>query len=129
MIRGLPIALLLPIAAGCGQADGGDAPMDRSTYVAAYVDLREAVMLDDSLGEQERDSILALHGISADEMRAYIERHAHDPAALADTWREVMDSIAARDSVAAHDSLAARDSAAGADSVADPPGPDYRGEP
>lgn len=95
-------------ASACDPGDGSDGGIDRSDFVAAYVDLRQAV-LRDSVDEARRDSILAVHGVTADEMRDYIERHADDPAALADTWREVIDNTAARDSAAA-----ARDSAAAA---------------
>ena len=86
---------LLPLAA-CdgGGAEGG---MSRSEFVATYVALRRATVAG-QLDAVTRDSILDAHRTSEAELRAYIEQRADDPDAIADTWREVMDSIAARDS-------------------------------
>lgn len=105
---GTTLLLAACAATACDPGAGSDGGLDRSDFVAAYVDLRQA-LLRDSLDEERRDSILAAHGVTADGMRDYVERHADDPAALADAWREVIDSTAARDSAAA-----ARDSAAAA---------------
>lgn len=93
------IAALLVIGAACDEgADAGG--MDRSEFVAAFVDLREATVLG-TLDSARRDSILAAHEVTEVDLRAYIEAHSDDPDALAETWREVLDSIAARDSAAA----------------------------
>lgn len=74
--------------------------IDRETFVAVYVDLRQAVVA--GAGDSAvRDSILAGHGLTEAELRAYVDERAGDPAGLAETWREIMDSIAARDTAGA----------------------------
>lgn len=90
----LALAAALAVSVVACEA-GGDEGVDRDTFVAAYADLRRAA--GDSLDEAARDSILARHGVTADELRAFVERHSDDPATLAETWREVMDSLAPRD--------------------------------
>ena len=95
------LALLLAIAAmapSCGDDDarGG---IGRGQFAAAFVDLREATVRG-TLDSASRDSILNAHGLTEAELRAYLEARGDDPEALADTWREVLDSIAARDSTA-----------------------------
>lgn len=79
----------------------------RDAFVRAYLDLRAATVAG-TLDAATRDSILTAHDISEDEMQAFIEGRADDPEALAQIWRDVMDSIAARDAAmnpSADDSL------------------------
>ena len=107
MRRAVLAALALALAAGCDTpaSEGG---VERDEFVAAYVALRRATIAGE-LYPARRDSILEAHGTSEAELRAYIERHADDPAALADTWRAINDSIAARDSAATASDTAAVD--------------------
>ena len=87
------------VAAACEQRT--DAEIEgRATFVATYIDLRRATVAG-TLDDGVRDSILRAHGTTEEELRAYVEQHAEDPATLSDTWREIMDSLTARDSVAA----------------------------
>jgi hypothetical protein len=81
-------------AAGCEPA----APegIDRDTFIAAYVDLRRAAV-DGQLDSLVRDSILRAHDVTETELRGYIDERRDDPAAISDTWREIMDSIAPPD--------------------------------
>lgn len=74
--------------------------IDRSDFVAAFVDLRAATV-QGTLDSLVRDSILDAHGLTEADLRAYIQARSDDPDALSETWREVLDSIAARDSAAA----------------------------
>lgn len=90
--------------AGCDGRGNGERGIDRETFVAAYTDLRLAIF-DDVFDEATRDSILASHDVTEDELRAFVDRHADDPDALAEAWREVMDSLAAYDAARA-DSIA-----------------------
>lgn len=92
---------LLLIAAACGERDSA-APdgIDRSAFVAAYIDLRAATVAG-VLDDATRDSILARHDVTEADLRAWIEQRSDDPAALSEAWREVTDSTAARDSAAA----------------------------
>ena len=94
------VALALVAGAACDAAR--DDGMSRTEFVATYVALRRATVAGE-LDAAKRDSILEAHGTTAEELRDYIERRADDPQGIADTWREIMDSIAARDTLAAPD--------------------------
>lgn len=95
------LALLALIAVAYGCDDGaGQGGIGRSEFVRAFVDLREATVRG-TLDSVRLDSILTEHGVTEAELRAYVEAHSADPDALAATWREVLDSVAARDSAAA----------------------------
>jgi hypothetical protein len=93
----LLLAAALLVACQDSDADNG---IDRSRFVATYVDLRRATNAR-ALDDATRDSILEAHGTTEAELRAYVELRANDPEAIADTWREIMDSIAAGDSIVA----------------------------
>ena len=86
------------LAAACDDS-GASEGIDEDTFVATYVDLRSAVVAD-SLDAAVRDSILAAHDVTAADLRGYVERRAMDPDALAETWRAILDTVAARDSAA-----------------------------
>ncbi len=93
------LAALFACTAACG--DSGDpGGIEQSEFVATFLDLREATIRA-RLDSTRRDSILAEHEVTEAQLRAYIEARSKDPNALAETWREVLDSIAARDSAAA----------------------------
>ena len=96
--RGVVLLALVVAAAGCddGPAGGG---LEREVFVRTFVDLRQATVAG-TLDSVRRDSILGAHGVTEAELRAYVQARAEDPEALAATWREVLDTIAARDSVA-----------------------------
>ena len=82
---------------GCGGAE--EQGIDRDRFVRAYLDLREATLAA-PFDSTTRDSILAEHDVTADEMRAFISAHVNDPDAIARAWQDVMDSAAARDTTA-----------------------------
>ena len=89
----------LVLAGACRPA--GEEGMSREAFVATYIDLRSATVAGE-LDAGTRDSILEAHGTTEAELRAYLDQRADDPEAIADTWREVMDSVAAAaDTVAA----------------------------
>lgn len=93
------VALVAGTAAlgACDEPAEGAEGIDRQTFVATYADLRRAVVAD-SLDDAVRDSILAARGVTEADLRDYVDRRATDPDALSKTWREVLDTIAARDS-------------------------------
>ena len=94
MIRPLLAGTLAFSIVACeGRTEDG---ISREDFVRAYVDLRGATV-DGRLDAATRDSILEAHGTSEEELRAYIETRAANPEDIADTWREIMDSIAARE--------------------------------
>ena len=93
---GLLVACAIVAGCGGGETDG----LERSEFVAAFLDLREASVRG-TLDSTSLDSILGAHDVTEAELRAYVAARSDDPDALAETWREVLDSIAARDSAAA----------------------------
>ncbi|HUF13549.1 MAG TPA: hypothetical protein VMN78_10650 [Longimicrobiales bacterium] len=99
--RGLAsgIALCAGLTMACAEESESEG-IDEETFVGTYVDLRGAVVAD-SLDAAVRDSILAAHDVTAADLRDYVDRHAANPDGLAETWRAILDSIAARDSAAA----------------------------
>lgn len=94
--RALVAALCAFAFVGCDEPEP-HAGIDRDTFVRVYLDLRAATVAG-TLDAAARDSILAAHDVGEEDMQAFIEGRAADPDALAQTWRDVMDSIAARDS-------------------------------
>lgn len=99
MKRALVALALIALAPAC-EATSGEDGMGRSEFVATYVALRRATVQGE-LDEATRDSILEAHGTTQEALRDYIEQRADDPEAIADTWREIMDSIASRDTLTA----------------------------
>jgi hypothetical protein len=85
---------LVVTAAACG----GDAALpfvegviDRETFIAAYVDLR-AETLDGSelaLPTEDRDRVLAQHGIDADGLQAFAEAYGRELDFMNGVWSEV----------------------------------------
>lgn len=76
----------------------GDAPIDRDTFVAVYVELRvEALHWDGGrLPEGERDRILQEHGVTADDLRAFVQAHGRDVPYMTQVWTEVDERLANR---------------------------------
>ena len=99
MTRSGALVALVALLAGCG-GDAERGGIERAEFVATFVDLREATVRG-TLDSASRDSILGAHDVTEAELRAYVEARSDDPEALAETWRAVLDSVAARDSAAA----------------------------
>ena len=102
MTRGL-LLLALAAAVACDAPAGEEGTIDRERFVATLVDLRRAIT-DDRFDDAVRDSILASHDVTAEELRAYVSAHAEDPAAYADTWREINETLTAPPDTATADS-------------------------
>ncbi len=92
----LAAVLLAVILAPTACADGGggfggvEVP-DRETFVATYVDLRVAALTapGDTLGEEVRTRILAEHGVTEEQLLAFVERHGEDLQFMRGVWDEV----------------------------------------
>lgn len=76
----------------------GEAPVDRETFIETYVELRlEALKWDGgSLPEDERDRILRELGVTADDLRAFVQVHGRNVPFMADVWTEVEERMARR---------------------------------
>ncbi len=83
---------LLLLSMGCGGLSSVDGDiLDRDTFVAVYVDLRLAAL--DNLGQEirpaERDSVLAVHGVTPEDLVAFVDAHGRDVPYMVDLWSEV----------------------------------------
>ena len=101
--RILSLALLLA-AAACG---GGDPAVptdviDRETFIATYVELREAAIAtpDFRAPAQVRDEILARHGVDAESLIRFAEAHGADLDYMNQVWTEVETRIQGREDLA-----------------------------
>lgn len=83
---------LTAIGAGCGSDEGGqDTALDRETFIATWIDLRQAA-LQSSTGEAspaQVETILQEHGTTAEEMEEYARVRGEDAAYMRGVWEEV----------------------------------------
>jgi hypothetical protein len=95
-------ALILRPAAGFSAAlaiitCGGDTAnvpadvMDRETFIATYVDLREAAIAssDFRITEGQRTAILARHGVDGESLLRFADVHGRDLDYMNAVWTEV----------------------------------------
>ena len=83
---------LLLLSMGCGGPSSVDGDiLDRDTFVAVYVDLRLAAL--DNLGQEirpaERDSVLAVHDVTPEDLVAFVDAHGRDVPYMVELWSEV----------------------------------------
>ncbi len=90
--------LIVPIVAMtlCWSCSGGatDAPVEtagREAFIGAYLDLRiVALSLGSTVfGDQVRDSVLTLHGVTEQDLRDFIDTYGEDVEFMRDLWIEV----------------------------------------
>jgi hypothetical protein len=94
-------ASLLLTTAACG--GGGEVPhvegvIDRETFIEAYVDVR-AETLDGAelnLTNEERDRILARHGVDATSLLSFVEAYGRELEFMNEVWAEVERRLDAR---------------------------------
>lgn len=87
----LGIGLLLGACAADETAFG----VSDERFIATMVDLRQAAMTagpDTAQFEQLREGVLARHGVTEDELRAYMDMNSGDLSHMAAIW----DSVAVR---------------------------------
>ena len=88
--------VLLCSVAGCSAPSGveGDIP-DRETFIAIYVDLRLAALVDlaQEIQPAERDSILEAYGVTADDLVAFADLHGRDVPYMSQLWADVEELI------------------------------------
>ncbi|NIP59585.1 MAG: hypothetical protein GWM92_14740 [Gemmatimonadetes bacterium] len=89
----LPL-VLVPAACGESRADGAgrvDAPIDRETFIATYLDLRLAALRNPEreITPQERARVLREHGVSEDELVGFVDAHSHQVSFMEEVWSEI----------------------------------------
>lgn len=95
-IRRLALAsiagLALLAAASCsGDPASYDAPVDRETFVATYVDLRLSALGTPTgvITDAERTRVLEKHEVTEDDLLAFADAWGADPEAMRGVWEEV----------------------------------------
>lgn len=85
--------LTILVGTGCGDMPLPlEVDLDRETFVATYVDLRLAALEtpDGRLPEPRRDSILRVHGVTAEQLLEFAEVRGRDPEYMSAVWDEVL---------------------------------------
>lgn len=92
---GMALGLLtLATSTGCGgggASEGEGDTMDRETFIATYVMLRQTALSSTSgeITDADRDRILAGAGVTTDGMEAFVAEHGDDPLFMRGVWDEV----------------------------------------
>ncbi len=81
-------------AAACGggtSAPVSDDPIDRETFIDAYVELRAAAVGTEGFAvtDEERDRILESHGVDGEELLRFADAHGRDVEFMREVWNEV----------------------------------------
>jgi hypothetical protein len=94
-------ATFLVAVSACGGNDSVqvvEGVIDRDAFIGAYVDLRaetldgtEAVLLD-----EERDSVLARHGLDGESLLAFVEAYGRELEYMNEVWAEIDLRLTAR---------------------------------
>jgi len=99
----IPIPLLLfalTLAWGCEFAATGSPAevQERERFISAYVDLRVWLlrMRTTQMGDAVRDSLLAAHDVTEDELLNFVDTHGTDVEFMRDVWNDIETRIATR---------------------------------
>ncbi len=70
----------------------------REAFIGAYLDLRTAALLSGTtdLGDEVRDSILAAHDVTGQDLIDFIDLHGEDIEFMRDLWTELEAGMAER---------------------------------
>lgn len=101
-LRSAALAVGVALASACGgtppDAEGPGGP-EREAFIGTYVDLRLAALRSGgNVDVRARETVLANHGVSEQELLDFAETHGRDIAYMNDIWQEVerrLDSIRA----------------------------------
>jgi hypothetical protein len=80
------------LLAGCpGRDPAATGPIDREEFITIVVELRraqaEATSRDEF--EERKAGVLAEHGVSEDDVRAFVQRHGGDVRLMSEVWDSV----------------------------------------
>lgn len=79
-------------ACGSGPAEAPTpSSVDRETFIATYVDLRTAAVKNDdgSIHPDQRARILEEHGVTGDELIAFVDANGENVPYMREVWDEV----------------------------------------
>lgn len=85
--------VLVMLLAGCG-GGGASEPstgIDAETFIATYVDLRATALSsgEPMISEDKRADVLSRHGVTENDLTAFIEARGEDVEFMRDVWDEV----------------------------------------
>ncbi len=85
------VALTLCWSCSGGATDVPEVTPGRAEFIGAYTDLRTAALSSGSteLGDEVRDSILAIYDVTAQDLMDFIETHGEDVEFMRDLWTEI----------------------------------------
>lgn len=85
------VALTLFWSCGGGATDVPEDTAGREAFMGAYVDLRTAALTARSfdIEDEVRDSILAVHGVTEQDLLDFIDTHGKDVEFMSALWTEV----------------------------------------
>jgi hypothetical protein len=97
----LLLASIILTATACG--GGSTVPVvegviDRETFIETYVDIRAETVqrAEIALPDEERDRILALHGVDAESLLSFVEAYGRELDFMNEIWAEVDRRLEAR---------------------------------
>jgi hypothetical protein len=97
----VPFLALLLVVGACG--DAGPETIQRETFVATYVDLRRAALENPArqITPAKRDEVLSRHGVTEEDLYAFVEAHGRDVDYMAGVWSDVEARLHPQDSAQA----------------------------
>ncbi|HSJ05351.1 MAG TPA: hypothetical protein VK936_01530 [Longimicrobiales bacterium] len=101
-MKRMPFILLVgALLAACG-AGAGTTGLTDERFTAVVVDLRRAA--EETRGNPgafpaRRDAVLQAAGVTEDQLRAYVDRHAGDLRHMAGIWADVNRRLAEQDDI------------------------------
>ncbi len=84
------IALIVCWSCSGNTTDVGEDTDGREVFMGAYVDLRVAALSSGStVSGGVRDSILAVYGVTGEELLEFVDTHGEDVEFMRDLWAEI----------------------------------------
>lgn len=94
-LRRLALVIAL-VAAGCAkEAPTPTGVIDRETFVATYVELRDVAMARPLkvLSDEDKERVLQGHGVTEEQLLAYADAWGGDPDYMIGVWEEVRSRV------------------------------------
>ena len=91
LVGALPFMLLVALTACGGDTPTAEAPIDRDTFVATYVDLRLSALGSQTgvISDSERSRVLQKHGVTEEDLLGFADAWGPDPEAMRGVWQDV----------------------------------------
>jgi hypothetical protein len=89
--RSVALVATALLAAACAEPPPGGEPIDREVFIEAFVELRLAAResVDFTVTPEQRQEILARHGVDEERLLQFAEVHGQDTDFMNEVWSEV----------------------------------------